>query len=177
MTEDKFKSELWRARKLLNSYMGAAAALDTLPDQIRIMELNFESIRSATTDQTPVQGGGNKREEALNENIDMREELKRRLEIARLTIQVVDTAMSALNAEDQRLLEIKYISHQRNATERLRREYCFSDKRSVYKIVDRALERFALASYYAVREDPLRTLIGHFLGIVFDNEPDIMIPS
>lgn len=168
MTEKEFKSELWRARKLLNSYMGAVAALDTLPDQIRMLELGFTAIRSAITDQTPVQGGGNKREEALNDNILTREDLEKRLEMARLTVKVVDRAMEALNDEDRRLLEIKYIYRQRNATERLRREYCFSDKRSVYKIVDRALERFALAAYYAAREEPLSSFIGHFLGIVFD---------
>lgn len=155
MTEEKIKSELWRARKLLNSYTGSLAALDTLPDQIRILELGFASIRSATTDQTPVQGGGNKREEALNSNILKREELERRLEHAQLTVRIVERAMETLNNEDRRLLEIKYIYRQRNATERLRREYCFADKRSVYKIVDRALERFALAAYYAAREYPL----------------------
>lgn len=154
MTPEEYKRKQVMARRLLRSYLGQSASIETIPDQIRTLELNAVSIRSATTDQTPVQGGGNKREEALNANIEARDELKRNLECAQRTVRSVKRALDTLTPHERHILETMHITHQRKATERLRREFCFSDARSVYKLERRALAHFMLALWNVQREDP-----------------------
>ena len=54
------------------------AALDSIPRHIQTLELSYVSIRAASTDGTAASGGdGNRREEALINNIAARDKLKR----------------------------------------------------------------------------------------------------
>ena len=167
MTEQEYRNEKFAARRLLRSYQGRNASIDNLADAIRILELEAATIKSATTDSTPVQGGGNGREERLNANIDRRDELKNRLERAKRTVQIVNRALDTLTPDEQHILEVMHIYRQRGATERLRREFNYEDKSAVHKRENRALEHFALAAFAAERNDPLeliRQLFGNKTG-------------
>lgn len=158
MTDEEYKKALICAKRLLHRYQGSSASIQNTADAIRILEIDAVSIKSATTDQTPVQGGGNVREERLNANITKRDELKRRQEQAKLTVKIVNRALGTLNADERHILEVKHITRQRGATERLRREYGYWDKSAVYKRESRALEHFALAAFAIMRDDPLGEL-------------------
>ena len=168
MTEDEYKDEIRSARQLLNNYQALSASIESLTDTIRILELDAVSIKSAVSEQTPVQGGGNLREERLNANIVRRDELKRRLEKAELSVKIVNRALSTLNADERHILEVRYISRQRGGAERLRREFGYWDKSAVYKRENRALEHFALAVYAVMLNDPLLSL-RQFFGDKMDN--------
>lgn len=155
MTDEEYKKALICAKRLLHRYQGSSASIQNTADAIRILELDAVSIKSATTDQTPVQGGGNVREERLNANITKRDELKRKKERAELIVKIVNRALATLTTDERHILEVKHISHQRGATERLRQEFGYWDKSAVYKREARALEHFALAAFAVMRDDPL----------------------
>lgn len=159
MDNEYYKDACTKARVLLRTHLGRSAAVENLPLTIKLLELKYTGIRSASTDQTPVQGGGNTREEALNANIMQRDKCKAALEEAKLAVEITNRALSTLTEEEQHVLEVMYITRQRGAAQRLREEYCFQNDSSVYKIRDRALDKFVLAAFNATRHDTLRKFI------------------
>ena len=139
------------ARERLRDYPLQVNALISIPTEIKTLQVAAESIRSATTDSTPVQGGGNKREEMLLSNIVRREELGRNLEQAQMRVENVDRALDLLDAEDQALLKMFYIRPVARKVEAIMDMLGLEDQRSVYKRLDKAMLRFTLA-YYGITE-------------------------
>ncbi len=130
----------------LRGYEANKKALDNIPLELERLESAYASIRSATSDSTPVTGGGSTREDALLSNIVHREELARRLEESRLWIKIVDGALSVLDEEDQLMLILCFIRKAKGAIDDL----CYRlnvEKSAVYRRRDQALRRFTLALY------------------------------
>lgn len=131
----------------LKSYEARRQALHLIPEQLETLEMSFTAIRAATTDAVPVHGGeGNKREEALIDNIVKREELKRNLEIARKEIEITEKGLACLNEEQQKILEMFYIDRPMGHVERLCEEL-FLEKSRVYALKDEALKKFTVSCY------------------------------
>lgn len=141
--------EYWKYKAIdkLKDYDAQKVAIDNLKDEIARLESEAISIRSATVDGTPVKGGGSRREDRLLDNIVKREECKRALERAKMSVKIVDRGMSALDKEDMISLDRMYITREKGAVSRLADEMNLLDERSVYKRVDKALRRFTLALY------------------------------
>ena len=59
-------------------------SVSTIPREIKRLETEACSIRSARTDATPLRGGGNRREEAMLNNLVRRQNLQWALEQAKL---------------------------------------------------------------------------------------------
>ena len=130
----------------LKNYEAHKQALECLPKEIRRLESAYTGIRSATTDGTPVSGGGNTREDSMLSNIVHRDELKRRLKEARLWVAQVDKALAVLDDEERLVLDRFYIHRAKGAVEAL----CESlglEKSAVYDRRDKALRHFTLALY------------------------------
>ena len=141
--------ENWKQKvkeKLLD-YGLQKVAIDNIPHEIKRLEIENVSIRSATADGSPVKGGGNGREARILWNIMQREDLKRNMQMAIEYVTFVDTGLSVLTAEEKRVVEMMYIYPQRNAVEQLRNELGLEDKRSVYKRMDKILYKITLAMY------------------------------
>lgn len=130
----------------LKNYEAHKQALECLPKEIKRLESVYTGIRSATTDGTPISGGGNTREDSMLSNIVHRDELKRRLKEARLWVAQVDKALAVLDDEEQLVLDRFYIHRTKGAVEAL----CESlnlEKSAVYDRRDKALRHFTLALY------------------------------
>lgn len=130
----------------LKNYEAHKQALECLPKEIRRLESAYTGIRSATTDGTPISGGGNTREDSMLSNIVHRDELKRRLKEARLWVAQVDKALAVLDDEERLVLDRFYIHRAKGAVEAL----CESlnlEKSAVYDRRDKALRHFTLALY------------------------------
>lgn len=130
----------------LKNYEAHKQALECLTKEIRRLESAYTGIRSATTDGTPISGGGNTREDSMLSNIVHRDELKRRLKEARLWVSMVDKALAVLDDEEQLVLDRFYIHRTKGAVEAL----CESlnlEKSAVYDRRDKALRHFTLALY------------------------------
>ena len=130
----------------LKNYEAHKQALECLPKEIRRLESAYTGIRSATTDGTPISGGGSTREDSMLSNIVHRNELKRRLKEARLWVAQVDKALAVLDDEERLVLDRFYIHRAKGAVEAL----CESlglEKSAVYDRRDKALRHFTLALY------------------------------
>lgn len=130
----------------LKSYENRQQALINIPEQIETLEMSLTSIRAAKTDKIPVKEGGNKREDALINNIVMREELSRNLEITKREVEITDNALRQLTKEELKILDRFYIHHVRGHAERLSEELNIERSR-VYELKDNALKKFTIACY------------------------------
>ncbi len=137
----------------LKNYEAHKQALECLPKEIRRLESAYTGIRSATTDGTPVSGGGGStREDSMLTNIVHRDELKRRLKEARLWVAQVDKALAVLDDEERLVLDRFYIHRTKGAVEAL----CESlnlEKSAVYDRRDKALRHFTLALYGVIETE------------------------
>ena len=130
----------------LRGYVARQKSLDNIPDEIARLKTEYSAIRSATTDSTPVSGGGNKREDALLSNITHRQELNARLRDATLWIATVDSAMSVLDDNEKLVLNSLFVYRAKGNRERLSTELRV-ERSEVYRIKDRALRKFTIALY------------------------------
>lgn len=136
----------------LKNYEAHREALENIPKEIKRLESAYAGIRSATTDGTPVSGGGNTREDSMLSNIVHRDELKRRLKEARLWVAQVDKALAVLDDEERLVLDRFYIHRTKGAVEAL----CESlnlEKSAVYDRRDKALRHFTLALYGVIETE------------------------
>lgn len=133
----------------LRDYTARRSALDNLPAEIARLEQDYGRIRSATTDGTPVQGGGNAREDMLLSNICLREELKLRLADTQEWIAVMDNALAALTDEERLVLERFYINPHNGNVARLCEELNM-ELAGVYKRKGKALRRLTMILYGCV---------------------------
>ena len=128
----------------LKNYEAHREALENIPKEIKRLESAYAGIRSATTDGTPVSGGGNTREDSMLSNIVHRDELKRRLKEARLW--VVDKALAVLDDEERLVLDRFYIHRAKGNVGELC-ERLNVEQATVYRKRDSALRRFTIALY------------------------------
>ena len=149
---ERRKAMNWKAeaKEKLQRYDAMRLATINIPEEMERLEIDAQSIRSARTDATPVSGGGNKREDAMLNNIIHRQELAWTLQQAQRWLKTTDRALMALNNEDKLILHRLYIYPERGALERLSNELGV-DTSSIYRRRDRALRRFTLA-YYGIDE-------------------------
>lgn len=137
----------FEAIEKLKEYTARKNAITIIPEEIKRLEEDAQRIRAASTDATPVQGGGSAREDMLLSNIVHREELQRRLSDAIRWIDIVDGGLAVLSDDDRLVLDRFYIHPMRGNVDRLCNELGLEDERSVYKRKDKALRRFTLSLY------------------------------
>lgn len=130
----------------LKNYVAHQEALENIPQEIKRLESAYAGIRSATTDGTPVSGGGNTREDSMLSNIVHRDELKRRLKEARLWVSQVDKALAVLDDEERLVLDRFYIHRAKGNVGELC-ERLNVEQATVYRKRDSALRRFTIALY------------------------------
>ena len=130
----------------LKNYEARREALENIPKEIKRLESAYAGIRSATTDGTPVSGGGNTREDSMLSNIVHRDELKRRLKEARLWVAQVDKALAVLDDEERLVLDRFYI-HRTNDSVGELCDRLNLEKTAVYDRREKALRHFTIALY------------------------------
>lgn len=136
----------FEAIEKLKQYEAKKQSLNSIPDEIRRLESAMRSIRSATADGTPVQGGGSGREDMMLSNIVYREELERALEQAKIWVALVDSALEILSEEERLILDRFYIHPARGNVDRLCGELGV-EQSSVYRKRDAALRHFTISLY------------------------------
>lgn len=139
---------IWKneAIEKLKLYEAKRLALKSIPLEIRRLELDMQSIRSATSDGSPIKGGSNKREDMYLSNIVHREELERSLNQAKIWVSLTQAALSLLSDEERLLLDRFYIHPEKRAADSLAGELRV-DVKTVYKRKNEALRRFTISLY------------------------------
>ena len=136
----------FEAMEKLKQYEAKKQSLKSIPMEIARLESAAQSIRSATADGTPVQGGGSGREDMLLNNIVQREELERSLEQARKWVELVDAGLEILSEEERLILDRFYINPAKGNVDRLCGEMNV-EKPTVYRRKDDALRHFTISLY------------------------------
>ena len=132
------------AREALRAHRYNLAAVSSLPDEIRRVDLALTSARVSNPEKLP---GCSRENDRLERLIVRRDELKLRLEIAELSVRAVERALDALRPDERHILEAMDIDRQRGAAARLAEELCYADDSTVHRLEARALDHFALAMF------------------------------
>lgn len=139
---------IWKQEAIekLRQYEAKRLAMKTIPQEIKRLELNMQSIRSATADGSPAKGGGSGREDMYLSNIAHREELERSLEQAEIWVSLTEAALELLSKEERLLLDRFYIHPEKCAADRLAGDL-HMDVKTVYRRKDDALRKFTISLY------------------------------
>ena len=137
------------AKQKLRDYNAKKNAISATAEQIEMLEAEYTCVRSAITDATAARGGGNRREDAMLNNIAMRAELQTAHDIAVAWVHVVDHALSLMTREDRIILDHFYINHRKGHVERVC-EKLHIEKSQVYERQKAAIRRFAMALYVTI---------------------------
>lgn len=134
----------------LRDYETRKQSLQLIEEQIKVLELEFPAIRSARTDGTPTSNGsGNKREDALINNIAKREELQRNYDIAQKEVAITEKGLEGLTKDEKTVLTRFFISRSFGHVEKLCEELHI-EKTKAYTLKDEALKKFTMACYGVV---------------------------
>lgn len=146
------KTVNWKqeAKEKLRRYDAMRLATINIPQELERLEIDAQSIRAARTDSATVSGGGNRREEALLNNIIHRQELAWTLQQAHMWLQTTDRAMMTLTNDEKLILHRLYIYPHKGGLEQLCKDLGVETS-SIYRRRDKALRRFTLA-YYGIDE-------------------------
>lgn len=130
----------------LRCYTSKRESLRWSAEEIRRLEYERDSIRSASSDGTPVSGGTNAREDRLINNVAMRMEIEDSQRRVRDWLHVMDGVLSQLDQEEFRILDLMYIHSAKGNVDRLCGELGI-EKNTVYYRKDKALRHFAIILY------------------------------
>lgn len=117
-----------------------------IPDEIAEEQARLTSIKSSTTGSTPVQGGGNKREEWLVSALDRIERLKADLSYFEGKVRLTYRALDRLDPDDKRILIVFYVDKLKRGADVLMDELDI-DVRTVWRRRAGALEDYCTARY------------------------------
>ena len=134
------------AMEKLRRYEVMQQAARNIPEEIARLKADAYVLRGAATDTTPVTGGGNRREEALINNLVQRQELEHNLKQVNRWLAVAEKGLAALSDEEHLVLRRFYLHPEKGALERLCHELGV-EQSSIYRKRDQALHRFTLAMY------------------------------
>lgn len=130
----------------LSRYEAMVRSLENIPAEIRRLEYAARSLKSIPTDGVRAGTTGQRRDDAMINNLVQREELKNAYENARLWVDTADRALGALEPAEKNVLLKMYVQPQPGALETLCQELGM-EKSSVYRKRDSALYRFTVALY------------------------------
>lgn len=130
----------------LREYEPKRSSMKNIPMEIRRLELDMERIRSASSDGSPLRGGGSGREDMYLSNIVKRQELERALKQTEIWVSAVESALSILDKEERAILDKFFIHPERQAADRLAEDLQV-DVKTVYRRKDAALRKFTICLY------------------------------
>lgn len=130
----------------LRKYRARRQALENMAERRATLEDAFRGVRCAAADAIPVQGGANRMEDSLINNIVERERLYWTMEATRRLVELTERGLSGLTEPQRVVLEKFYIDRPSDHVGWLT-EYLNVEKAQVYRIKDNALYQFTTAMY------------------------------
>lgn len=134
----------------LKTYRDRKDSIEILETQLNTLEEKFIALRSVPTDTDPVMGGsGLAREDAIVDNIVLREELSANKSFAQRETEITEKGLSKLSMDERYILEKFYINRCPNHVEEVCRHLNI-EKSEVYRRKNEALDRFTRICYGVV---------------------------
>ena len=135
----------WRSESIweLRNLEAKRASIPDLQAQIRALNSQMTAIRSATSDGTPVSGGGSGREDMLLNTVAERDLAEATMSVTRLQVDMIERALAFLSREEQEILDLCYIHEKRGNLNQLCDLLC-CDVATVYRRRNRALRNYTI---------------------------------
>ena len=130
----------------LGRYYEKLMAIDSLQDEIDMLNARMEGIRSPKMDATPVQGGSSTAEDRIINAICNRDNPTVNHELVKWQVRQMDRGLSILTDQQRRILEVAVMRREYNAIDRLCDELHIS-RSELYRRMDEALKRYAICRY------------------------------
>ena len=130
----------------LRKYSGMQESLRNIPEKVRALEIRFESIKGASGDSTPVQGGGSHMEDAMLDNIVERERLKLLYQADKHLVRIIERGLASLTDEERMVLDLFYINRTKHYLEELTKRLGY-EQAQIYRIKSSALYKFTVHEY------------------------------
>ena len=130
----------------LRRYRARRQSLDSMAERRAALEDAFRGIRSAAADATPVQGGANRMEDSLINNIVERERLYWTIEATRRLVELTERGLAGLDERQRTVLEKFYIDRPPDHVDWLSEHLCV-EKSQVYRVKDEALYQFTVSMF------------------------------
>lgn len=130
----------------LRKYAGMQESLKNIPEKIKALEIRFESVKGASGNSTPVQGGGSHMEDAMLDNIVERERLKMLYQADRHLVRIIERGLASLTDEEKMVLNLFYINRTKHYLEELTKRLGY-EQAQIYRIKSGALYKFTINMY------------------------------
>ena len=130
----------------LRKYAGMKESLKNIPEKVKALEIRFESVKSASSSSTPVQGGGSHMEDAMLDNIVERERLKMLYQADRHLVRIIERGLDSLTDEEKMVLNLFYINRTKHYLEELTKRLGY-EQAQIYRIKSGALYKFTINMY------------------------------
>lgn len=127
------------AVNVLKDWLTMEERMDDAPERIWLANERMTSIRGFNS-ATPVQGGGNKREEMLVNNIDMKDLAERGLQEAQNYFDCVMPAWASLTDDERYLLRERFVEEGNGLQRIMKRRNV--EKSTAYNLCNSALRKF-----------------------------------
>lgn len=133
----------------LHAYPARKAALQNLKDKIVALQERFDGLSSASADAVPVQGGGNRQEDRMIDNIVERERLALNYAVDLKCVEIMERGLSVLSEDERRIVLAFAEAHRggdRYVADHLAAEMNM-DRSTIYRMRNDALRQYTLACY------------------------------
>lgn len=130
----------------LRKYAGMQESLINIPEKIKALEIRFESVKGASSDFTPVQGGGSHMEDAMLNNIVERKRLKLLYQADLRMVRLIERGLKSLSDNEKTVLNLFYINRAKHYMDELSSRLGY-EKSQIYRIKDSALYKFTVNMY------------------------------
>lgn len=119
------------------------ASIDDIRESIRVLERQMTALRSATSDATPVSGGGSSREDMLLSWITEKDSLQATLAVDEMQVDMIERALGAMTKDDREILDLCYI-HEKVGNINKLCEVLGCDTSTVYRKRNRAIRAYTI---------------------------------
>lgn len=130
----------------LRKYAGMQESLMNIPEKIRALEIRYVSVKGASSDSTPVQGGGSHMEDAMLDNIVERQRLKILYQADLRLVKIIDRGLKSLSDEEKMVLDLFYINRTKHYLDELSKRLGY-EQAQIYRIKNNALYKFTINMY------------------------------
>lgn len=127
----------------LRRYNALRNSLKNIEERIELLNYEFTSVGSPQFDRVPNRGGGNKMEDFIISNISERQRLDMLYKVNKKMCGIIKRGLSALTADERKVLEVCYIDSRKNDAEAAMEELSI-ERSEFYRLRDRALRNFTV---------------------------------
>ncbi len=138
----------WKAeaKKELQNYERLKMSLPNIRERIRGLEDKMTALKSSSSGDTPVQGGGSKFEDMLLNCIVEKERLILTYKANKTRVKLIERGLDSLT-ETEKIILTEFSRNKSGAAVDIISEKTNYERTHIYRLYDKALYKFTVAEY------------------------------